>query len=136
MVGKKKNVYMGEDSVAQIPVRGKVDSVREILMNLYAMCYDLYSDKKLLTHYVGQEIRARANTLKGRFNILRVLAIRNGHRHILHIINQAEQLSIAYVHGAIPREVYISQIRTLLIGFLSPKDLEMIEAYIKRAENL
>jgi len=127
---------MGEDSVAKIPTRGKVDSVREILMNLYAMCYDLYLDKRLLTHIPGHEIRARVNTLRGRFHVLRLLAIRNGHRHILHIINQAEQLSIAFVHGAISKEAYINQIRTLLIGFLSPRDLEMIEAYIKRAETL
>jgi len=133
---KRKNVYMGPDSVAQIPIRGKVDSVKEIAMNLYATCYDLYSDKKLLTHIPGQEIKARVNTLRGRFYVLRLLALRNGHKHLLPIIDHAEQLSIAFVHGAIHREAYIHQIRALVSRFLAPHEMHLVEAHIKRAERL
>lgn len=136
-MGKKlaKNVYMGKNSIAKIPIFGKVDTFKEVMKNLYATAYDALNLVLLDNDYPGLIVNERIlrlsplspilsmfrvvdeesffMTLKGRFNVLRSLAVK---------IKDKQKVNYALAK--------INQIEALIFNILqrfhNPKDADVI----------
>lgn len=118
------NVYAGKNSVAKIPVQGKVDTKTEILAIAYALAYDL-ANLQLLTRTPGKLIKADVPTINGRFNVLYILA----HKHAksaIPIIKQLHQLAIKRLNG-MSQQAYLQQIRAIALKHLPPHLVNLIE---------
>jgi len=112
MARRHRNVYAGADSTAKLPVRGKVNEPWEIVMLAYATALDALN-RRLLTRDPRKEIKATKKKLEGRFALLRFLAIRNGHRRILPIIEEYRRLAEMYLAGYLPPGVYAAELERL-----------------------
>ena len=127
-----RNVYMGPNSRAKIPVRGKVDTYLEILANAYATAFDAH-DGWLLTRR-GPQKRATIQTINGRFHALRILARKSAPR-ALPVIQHLHNAVVAYLQNHISARSYIAQIRGIMIrAGLPPYLVHIIEERIRRAE--
>ncbi|MEM5830572.1 MAG: hypothetical protein QXL82_03650 [Candidatus Aenigmatarchaeota archaeon] len=118
------NVYAGKNSVAKIPVQGKVDTKTEILAIAYALAYDL-ANLQLLTRKKGELIKADVQTVNGRFNVLYILA----HKHAksaVPIIKRFHELAIKRLHG-MPQHTYLQQIRAIALKHLPQHLVNLIE---------
>jgi len=69
---KKKNIYMGKNSIAQLPVFGNVDTDNEICLNAIATAYDALNNI-MLTRSHGVFDKTTSAEINGRFGILRML---------------------------------------------------------------
>lgn len=78
---KNKNVYMGVNSTAQIPVFNKVDTPPEIILNAFATSYDAL-DNIMLTKRSGFFDKTTMQGVNGRFGILRMMCMRTSPEYL------------------------------------------------------
>ena len=109
---RHKNVYAGIDSTAKLPVRGKVNEPWEIIMLAYATALDA-ANLRFRTRNPEKEIRATKSKASGRFALLRLLAIKSGHRRLIPIINKYWELCEAYLDRKIPPHIYVQLLERL-----------------------
>lgn len=128
---RHKNVYAGIDSTTKLPVRGKVNEPWEIIMLAYATALDA-TNLKFRTRNPEKEIRATKSKASGRFALLRLLAIRNGHRNLLPVIQRYQDLCEAYLDGRIPPQVYVTMLEQLSwrVG-LPPFAIEAVKRQVR-----
>lgn len=69
---KNKNIYMGVNSTAKLPVFGKVDTANEICLNAIATAYDALNNR-MLTRQHGVFDETTLTEINGRFSVLRML---------------------------------------------------------------
>jgi len=130
---KHKNVYMGKDSTAKIPIKGKVNSRTEILANTYATIYDSLNNK-MLTRTEGKYRKTTVKLIKGRFFVLKMLAKKHQPK-LVGTIDKLEDLTIAYRQGKINKRELLQKVRKILKSKgLPPRTMKLIEQKIKAAE--
>ena len=130
---KHKNVYMGKDSTAKIPIKGKVNSRTEILANTYATIYDSLNNK-MLTRTEGKYRKTTVKLIKGRFFVLKMLAKKHQPK-LVGTIDKLEDLTIAYRQGKINKRELLQKVRKILKSKgLSQKMMKLIEQKIRVAE--
>jgi|GEM_PF-5790820 len=122
-------VYMGPRSVAKIPVRGKVDTAKEILLNAFATAWDI-RDKKLLTHYPKRVIQAKIQTVNGRFLVLRRLA-KNSSARVYNTIRVLHELAVAYLNGKLSRAAYEKALTKLARERIGIANLNLIKKRVR-----
>ncbi len=127
----RKNVYAGKHSTAKIPVKGKVDSFREIVAIAYALTYDL-KDKLLLTR-TRKVVKATPQRINGRFKVLYLLAEKYSKR-AKGVITKFHKLANLYLHNKINRFEFLARAREIAQAYLPPTDIMIIEMHVSRAE--
>lgn len=75
MKQKHKNIYMGPNSTARLPVFGKVDTDNEICLNAIATAYDALNNT-MITRNEGVLDTTTLQVINGRFNVLKTLCRR------------------------------------------------------------
>lgn len=126
-------MYMGINSTAKIPTRGKVDEDWEILLNTYATAYDAINNI-MLTRTPGVFDRTTVREVRGRFLVLKRIARRYAPER-LQIIERLEELAVARVKGEITTEQYLRSIRALATRYGLRRDMvDLVEARIRAAE--
>jgi len=73
MKKRYKNIYMGPDSTAKLPVFGKVNTSNEIRLNIIATAYDSLNNT-MLTRKAGVFDQTTLKKINGRFSTLRLLS--------------------------------------------------------------
>lgn len=133
MARRHKNVYMGKDSTAKIPTRGKVNEDWEILLNTYATAYDAINGI-MLTRVPGQFDKTTVKEVRGRFLVLRRLAKKYA-PEVLPAVEQLEDLTLRHVKGEISDYQFLRSIRAIVMRYgLSPDLINLVEAKIRFAE--
>ena len=120
---------MGQRSVAKIPVRGKVDTTKEILLNAFATAWDI-RDKKLLTHYPNKRVHAKIQVVNGRFLVLRRLA-KNVSSRVYNTIKVLHELAISYLRGVLSRAAYEKALTKLAREKIGIANLNLIKKKVR-----
>ena len=130
MASKKlPKVYMGPRSVAKIPVKGEVDTSREVLLNAFATAWDI-RDKKLLTHYPKKRVQAKIQIVNGRFLILRRLA-KNISMRVYNTVRVLHELAIAYLNGKLSKSAYEKAVTKLAKVKIGVSNLNLIKKKVR-----
>jgi len=128
-----RNIYMGRNSTARIPMHGVLDSDKEALANIYATAYDSINNI-MLTRNPEQIQRMTIIDLQRKFSILKLIC-RKRCPHMLDEIQTIESLSIANARGNISDKVFLRRIRHYVDKHgLNPSTINMIENRIDSAE--
>jgi len=96
---RKKNVYMGNNSIAQLHVFGNVDTDNEICLNAIATAYDALNDI-ILTRSQGIFQNATATEINARFGELHLLCSRYSPR-MHHVVDKLHKVVIENSKGRI-----------------------------------
>ncbi len=102
-----KNIYMGSDSTAKIPVKDKVDTDYEILLNIFSTGYDALNNI-MLTKKPGVFNKTSLSEVNSRFGILRMLCSRYSPK-ILPVIDEIYSIIQSNYNG------FISDIQALMM---------------------
>jgi len=94
---RNKNIYMGPDSTAKLPVFGKVDTDNEICLNAIATAYDALNNK-MLTRKFGVYDKTTLTEINGRFSVLRLLC-RNYAPNKLNLVNKIQDIVTNHFKG-------------------------------------
>jgi hypothetical protein len=154
---------MGKDSVAKIPVYGKVDTFHEVMLNTYATSFDalnlilldndypgLIVNERLLRMRVPQkeilklfrvvDERSFILILNGRFNILKNLALRINEIHKRNYAYQKLNAIEALLYNLLERyplpsaSEAVNILRNEILDALHPVEAFMVENRIETAE--
>lgn len=127
------NIYMGKNSVAGIPTRGKVNTDKEILLNTYATAYDSIN-KFMLDNNARKLERTDKRTIVGRFAILSLLCKKHC-KHKLPLVNRLRNLALSHSDGKMNDLQYLREIRNVSRQHgVNASFLDMVEAKINSAE--
>ena len=132
---RNKNIYMGVDSTARLPVVGRVDSGNEILLNAIAVGYDALNNR-MLTRYVGVYDKTSLREINGRFGVLRLLCNRHAPSKLT-TVNRIYGIVVDYFNGKITFDQAVSILNNISIKINSNFDFYNIAAFhINQAEQI
>ena len=131
---KNKNIYMGADSTANLPVFGKkVDTDYEICMNTIATGYDALN-KVMLTRSPGIFKKTTNQLINQRFQILKALAKKYSPDK-LPAIESFRKISIANNSGQISdKKALDMMIQICFKNGIDPNMLHQVKMQIDQAE--
>jgi len=104
---RNKNVYMGRNSTAQMPVFGTVDTDYEIVLNAISTAYDALNEI-MLTRQPGVFEKTTVAEINGRFGTVRMLARRYAPR-ILPAVDEMHHICLENHAGR------LSDVRALVL---------------------
>lgn len=96
---KHKNIYMGKDSTAKLPVFGRVDTDNEICLNAIATAYDALNNI-MLTKRLGMFDKTTIAEINGRFSVLKMLCNKYAPNKLV-VINKIHKVVIDNFHNKI-----------------------------------
>ena len=110
-----KNIYMGSDSTAKIPVTDKVDTDYEILLNIFSTGYDALNNI-MLTKKPGVFNKTNLSEVNSRFGILRMLSSRYSSK-MLPVIDEMYGIIQSNYNGLIPDSQALLLMRDICIRY-------------------
>lgn len=126
---------MGQFSTAKIPVRGKVNTDKEVLMNAYATAYDSIN-RFMLSRQFGRFDKTTPREIHGRFSVLKSLCKKHCPSK-LGAVSRLESLSLAHANGSLSNKQFLVQTRSVLNqNKINASFLGHIEAKVNSAEML
>jgi len=135
IIMKKKNVYMGRDSTAGLPVFGNVDTDYEICLNAMATAYDGLNNV-MLTREPGVFDKTTSREINGRFNVLHQLCKRYAPDKI-NAIEELRRITLSNNRGNISDRVALEKMRAVCYKYgLDTSMLDQAAVHINQAEML
>lgn len=135
MRNKHKNIYMGANSTAKLPVFGKVDTDNEICLNAIATAYDSLNSR-MLTRQPGVFDKTTPAEINGRFSVLRLLC-RNYAPDKLIVVNEIHKVVMEHYKGNINDAQAINLLQSIISKYnLNPGILNVASLHINQAEQM
>lgn len=132
---RNKNIYMGPDSTARLPIFGKVDTDNEICLNAIATAYDALNGK-MLTKQFGVYDKTTPTEINGRFGILRMLCRRYAPNK-LSIVNNIQNVITEHFKGNISDSQALALLQNISNkNNLNPNVLNIAALHIDQAEQM
>lgn len=128
-----KNIYMGVESTAKLPVFGKVDTENEIILNSLATAYDALNEI-MLTKKEGYFEKTNLVKINGRFSILKMLCRKYSPSKMM-MVNKIHNIVIENFKGNISDKEVITYLQNLSIQYgFNPGMINMVMFHINQAE--
>lgn len=132
---RNKNIYMGPDSTAGIPVFGKVDTDNEICLNAIATAYDALN-KKMLTRKVGVFDNTTLTEINGRFSVLRLLCRKYAPNKII-VVNKIHDVVVNHFKGHLSDSQALMMLQKICDEYgLNPDVFNIAALHINQAEQM
>lgn len=126
---------MGNNSVAGIPIKGKVNNDYEILLNCYALAYDSHNEL-MIGRSQGHPKKTTSSEIRKRFSELKRIS-RKYAPGKLRTIEAIERLALDNHAGKISDLAYISRLRMISMQHnINPMMLNQAESRIRIAESM
>ena len=130
-----RNIYMGPNSTAQIPVVNKIDTDHEIILNVFATGYDALNSV-MLTKKSGFFDKTTMQEINGRFGILRMLCSRYSPRSLA-LIDETYKIVSDNYHNNISDLQALAALRQICINNnLDPFIVDHAMMRINQAETI
>lgn len=130
---RKRNIYMGANSTAKLPVFGQVDTDNEICLNAIATAYDSLNNI-MLTRKQGAYDKTSPIEINGRFSVLRMLC-RKYAPNSLPVIEQIHNIVMDNYRGKISDQQAIQLMKSTCIkNNLNPSMLDLAAMHINQIE--
>ena len=107
----KRNIYLGGNSTAGLPVQGKTDQDWEILLESYSTAYDSVNSI-MLTKKQGVFDKSTEREIKARFAVIKKICKRHAPK-LIKTIERIEKLSLDNLYGKISDKEYLRRIREI-----------------------
>lgn len=134
MRNKNKNIYVGLNSTAQIPVNNKVDTAKEIMLNAFATSYDALNNI-MLTKRSGFFDKTTIQEINGRFGIIRMLCLKHCPSYISDVDAMYKIISEHYKNNISDVEA-LGSLRNICLKYnLNPSTIDNAINRINQAEN-
>lgn len=132
---KNKNIYMGENSTAKMPVFGRVDTDNEICLNAIATAYDALNNK-MLTRQHGMFDKTTLTEINGRFGVLRMLCRKYAPSKLI-VIDKIHKVVVDNFRGHISDSKAVSSLQNICTQHnLNPGILNIAAIQINQAEQM
>lgn len=133
MKKRHKNIYMGPNSTAKLPVFGKVDTDNEICLNAIATAYDALNNT-MLTRREGVFDQTNLTEINGRFSILKMLCRRYAPGKLV-VINQIHKIVTDNFKNLITDAQALTLMHTLCLRHnVNPGLLNIAMLHVNQAE--
>lgn len=130
---KHKNIYMGLNSTARLPVFGKVDTDNEICLNAIATAYDALNNI-MLTRNEGVLDKTTLQVINNRFSVLKMLCRRYAPDK-LNLIEKIHKLVVDNYKGGISDGQALSLMHDLCIRYnVNPGMLNIAMLHVNQVE--
>lgn len=132
---RNKNIYMGNNSTARLPIVGKVDTGNEICLNAMATAYDALNNK-MLTRQMGVFDNTTLTEINSRFSILRMLARKHAPNKIV-VVNKIYNVIRDHFKGHLSYSQAVSMLNEINMKYNNnPNHLNMAMAHVDHAEKI
>ena len=132
---KNKNIYMGPNSTAKLPVFGRVDTDNEICLNAIATAYDALNNR-MITRQPGSFDATTLPEINGRFNVLRMLCRKYAPNKLI-VIDEIHNVVIEHFKGNISGSKAIQLLQNICNKHnLNPGVLNVAAFHINQAEQM
>jgi hypothetical protein len=132
---RNKNIYMGPNSTAQIPVHNKIDTDQEIITNVFATGYDALNSV-MLTRRSGYFDKTTMQEINGRFGVLRMLCSRYSPKSMM-VLDEIYKIVSDNYHGLVSDLQALGALRQICLNNnLDPFIIDNAVVRINQAEQL